>query len=117
MSCIIEKYAASFDPESVIDYGRNWGDAADGIAGWLHENEVITSSLWAITAENEEVPTLILGPQGDGISASEKITFIFLQGGTEGVSYKLTNIINTYDNDTALFRKERKSGLLLCVSK
>ena len=117
MSCIIDKYEAHFDPKSLIDYGRNWGDAADGTPGWLHKNEVITSSLWKITADNEDPPALVLGPQGNGIDTAEKATYIFLQGGTEGIVYKLTNTIDTYDNDTALVRRERRSGLVLCVSK
>jgi len=112
----LQQYKLVHDPDSILDYGRNWGDALDGTKGWLHEDELIVTSDWFITADKEAIPTLIQSAQGTGISDDKKITAIFVQGGTPGVVYKLTNEITTLEDATSI-RTERKTGLLFCCTK
>jgi len=116
-NCIIEKYPAIFDPDADLDYGRNWGDAEDGTIGWLQPNESIVGSVWEITADLEATPTLVVSSQSSGIDTTGKITFIFLKGGTEGVTYMLSNIITTNDSGSGASRKEKRSGLIYCCRK
>jgi len=113
----IEKYDAIFSPGSEIDYGRNWGDAANGDLGWLQPNEIITLSDWTITSNQEKAPTLVLGSQGEGIDTDGKITFIFVTGGTEGISYYLSNSVTTNDADSGVVRKETRTGIVYCCKK
>lgn len=108
-----QQYPGVHDPESVMDYGRNWGDAADGTKGWLLENEIIVHSIWEIASDREAIPTLIISQQGAGINSLGKITSVFLEGGTAGVVYKVTNEITTSNPDNTV-RIERKTGLLTC---
>ena len=112
----LQEYDAYKDPSSILDYGRNWGDAVDGATGYLYINEVIQESIWIITSDREKVPTLIPSEQGTGISDDKKMTAIFLEGGTPGVSYKLINEITTLDPNGNT-RTERKTGIIRCCLK
>ena len=99
-----KKYSAKKDPDSIVDYGRNWG----GSEGWLNDSETIGTSIWIITSDDEEIPTLIEESKGfDSISTS-----IWLSGGTPGLKYKLTNRILTSDN-----RLEDRTGILTVEEK
>lgn len=110
----LQIYDAEFDPDGdETDFGRNWGDAADGTPGYLHDDEDIIISSWEITADKEAVPTLIMSGQGKGISDDKKSTAIFLIGGTHGVKYQLTNEITTVDAGAAN-RTARKTGIIIC---
>lgn len=84
-----KKYKAKKDPDSTIDYGRTWG----GDKGFLSEFELITDSVWFISCAKEETPTLI--EVSSGISVDGKDTSVWLTGGTIGLSYDLTNRIET----------------------
>lgn len=112
----LQIYPAEFHPDSDVDYGRNWGDAEDGTKGWLNADEVITDSVWVITADKEEVPTLIESPTGKGIAADGKSTAIYLTGGTVLVDYKLSNSIITLDG-LGVVRKETRTGVIRCRNK
>jgi len=112
----LQEYDAIKDPESELDYGRNWGDACDGSKGWLYINEVIQTSDWFISCNREIPATLVISPQGTGISDDRKTTAVFLEGGTAGLSYKLTNEIQTLDPNGNV-RTERKSGIIRCCDK
>jgi len=112
----IQEYDAVKDPDDVIDYGRNWGDSLDGDKGWLHDGELIHLSTWEITSDKEPEPTLEIDGQGSGISSDQKITSVFLKGGTSGVAYKLTNTIITLDNNAAN-RKASKTGIIKCCEE
>ena len=50
--------------------------------------------------------------QGNGISIDKKSTAIWLEGGTAGVSYNLTNRI-----ETNLTRKEDATGIVVVEEK
>lgn len=100
----IQKYSACFDPDEIKDYGRTWQDR-------LATDELITVSTWVITCDDEAIPTLIENAQGTGISADQKSTSIFLEGGTAEYVYELTNFIETTD-DAGDTRKYNKSGLI-----
>jgi len=112
----LQQYSDPKDPDSDLDYGRNWGDAEDGTPGWLLEGEEITTSDWIITADKEPIPTLIESSQGTGISTDKTITNIFLLGGTPGVNYKLTNTITTLAKNGAI-RLEDRTGIIVCCVK
>lgn len=112
----LQKYDAIKDPDSILDYGRNWGDACDGSKGWLYINEVIQTSDWEITATREKTPTLVISAQGTGISDDRKMTAVFLEGGTAGVTYKLLNKITTLDPNGNI-RTEVRTGLIFCCNK
>ena len=108
-----KKYKAPKDPDSTVDYGRMWGDNLDtGEKGWLGENEEIISSVWLISSSREEIPTLVEASQGNGISVDKKSTAIWLEGGTAGFSYNLTNRI-----ETNLTRKEDATGIVVVEEK
>lgn len=112
----IQEYTAVKDPQSEIDYGRNWGDACDGTKGWLYINEVIQDSDWIIQCNKEKVPTLKISDQGTGISDDRRSTAVFLIGGTPGLSYKLINEIKTID-PAGNNRIERMTGIIRCCHK
>ena len=112
----LQEYDAVKDPESILDYGRNWGDAWDGAKGWLYINEVIQTSIWQISCTREKVPTLIISEQGTGISDDRRTTAVFLEGGTAGLSYKLINEITTIDPN-GNHRTERMTGIVRCCRK
>jgi hypothetical protein len=105
----IKKYPAPKDPNSVIDYGREWG----GIKGWLGETEEINVSNWIITCEDEEAPTLKINVAlGFGIFPGGKDTFVWLEGGTIDLEYNLTNRITTNEN-----RTEDRTGIITVTEK
>jgi len=111
----LPEYDAIKDPASELDYGRNWGDACDGSKGWLYINEVIQTSNWIISCRKEANPTLVISSQGTGISDDRKTTAVFLEGGTAGLSYSLTNEIKTLDPNGNI-RTERKTGIIKCCN-
>lgn len=106
-----KKYSAKKDPDSDLDYGRNWGATVDD-AGWLQETETITTSMWIITSETEQTPTLIMSTGGQHISPDGKSTSIWFEGGTAGVSYNITNRITTDQG-----RTEDRTGILTVEEK
>ena len=109
-------YPTTHDPDSLEDYGRNWGDSADGEKGWLRDGENIIISEWEITADQEDVPTLVISGQGTGISIDRTMTSVFLSGGTNGVTYKLTNTVTTYEDNLGN-RVCTRTGLLTCCER
>jgi len=104
----IQKYSAIKDPNSIVEYGRNWG----GTDGWLASNETITTSNWYITSDEEDIPTLAINITGSGISVDELSTSVWLEGGTDGVKYKLTNRITTSQG-----RTEDRTGIITVREK
>jgi len=96
-----QKYSAKKDPDSVVDYGRNWTD-------WLGDTDTITTSIWLIQAEDEAIPSLV--EDSNGYDATH--TSVWLSGGAEGVVYQLTNRITTVES-----RTEDRTGLLTVEHK
>lgn len=68
------------DPDSDLDYGFDWANDP-----WLTAGETITTSTWTVPAG------LTKGTE----SNTNGITSVFISGGTEGVSYTVTNRIVT----------------------
>lgn len=66
------------DPDAVLDYGFDWSD-------WLATGEVITTSTWSVTT----------GLTKDSDSSNDTATTIWVNGGTAGLSYTITNHIIT----------------------
>ena len=113
----LQKYEAKKDPDSIIDYGRNWGDNPEtGAKGFLGPSEEIVTSEWFITSDTEDPPTLLIAAAGTGISDDLKSTSVFLEGGTAGIYYKLTNRIVTYD-ENSINRQEEMTGIIYCCHK
>jgi len=113
----LQEYEAAKDPDSIIDYGRNWGDNLEsGDKGFLGLTEEIVTSEWEITSDTENPPTLVIAEGGTGISDDLKSTSVFLKGGTSGIYYKLTNKIVTYD-DNSVNRTEEMTGVIKCCHK
>mgnify|MGYP000364116625 CR=1 FL=1 len=108
-----QKYTTCKDPDSEVDYGRNWGPSSSD-PGWLQTDEEIVSSNWVITETTgvEPVPTLIVGAQGESIAIDKKSTLIWLEGGTVGLSYSLENTITTDQG-----RVEQRTGILQIAEK
>jgi|DEB0MinimDraft_3_1074331.scaffolds.fasta_scaffold05934_3 hypothetical protein len=71
------------DPDAVLDYSIDWND-------WLVGGEKITSSTWIVPS----------GITQDSASATDYVTTIWFSGGTEGVTYRVTNRIVTDDGRT-----------------
>lgn len=114
----IDVYEVTKHPESELDYGRNWGDNQEtGKKGWLEEGEVIIESEWFIAADRETPPTLVEGQEGTGISAEGTITAIYLEGGTPGIQYTLSNRITALNSSTGITRIEQKEGIINCCVK
>jgi hypothetical protein len=88
------------DPDSIIDYGCDWGDAAVG--PWLATGETITTSTWIVPAGLVSVSE----------SNTTTATAIFLSGGVIGTTYTLTNRIVT-----SAGRTEDRSMLIACAPK
>lgn len=111
----MQVYDAEHDPQNISDYGRNWGDTCDGKLGWLNSNdkEEIVDSKWEISCKRQKTPSLVISDQGSGISESKTITNVFVEGGTSGLKYLLTNVINTVDNN-GLKRTHSKTGIVNC---
>lgn len=72
------------DPEAVLDYSIDWSD-------WLGA-DVISSSTWTVPS----------GITKDSDSSTATVAIIWLSGGTDNTSYKLTNKIVTVAGRTAL---------------
>jgi len=110
----VEEYTSYKHPDSDLDFGRNWGDnPVTEEPGWLHDDEVIINSVWALDSLEEEPITLEVASQGTSISADGKMTSIFLKGGTANTQYILTNTVITRDNN-GITRTEVKEALLNC---
>jgi len=111
----IDVYTISKHPDSEIDYGRNWGNnALTGDAGWLQEGETIIESTWEITADRENPSTLVEASEGTGIFLNGTITGIYLEGGTPGIQYTLTNRITATNSVKGTTRIEKKAGVINC---
>lgn len=74
------------DPDAKLDYGIDWSD-------WLADGETISSSAWTVPSGLAEATGLPEGVPVKGISGSR--AFIWLQGGTAGTTYTVTNRITT----------------------
>lgn len=70
------------DPDSVLDYGRDWTEELDG--------DTIDTSSWALDPDNVDAALVI---ENDDHDAST--TIVWLSGGTVGVEYTVTNHITT----------------------
>lgn len=92
--------APNKDPDSIIDYGTDWGNAEYG--SWLADGETIVTSSWV-------VPT---GLTSVSESNTTTETAIFLSGGTVGETYTLTNRVTT-----SAGRTEDRSMLIKCSEK
>lgn len=112
----VDVYSVSKHPDSIIDYGRNWGNnPVTGDKGWLEEGERIIDSTWEITADRENPPTLIPNvTEGAGINTAGTITGIFLEGGKAGIQYTLTNRIVAVNAETGTTRIEKRAGIINC---
>lgn len=82
---IVEK-----DPDAVVDRTINWA-SADGTndggstdTGWL-QGDTISTSTWIVDT----------GITQDSDSSTTKLATIWLSGGTDGISYEVTNRITT----------------------
>lgn len=71
------------DPAATLDYGFDWTE-------WLATDEIIDESTW-------DVPTGLT--KGD-TESGEKVTLVWLSGGTAGRSYQCTNRISTNQDRT-----------------
>jgi hypothetical protein len=87
--------APNKDPDSIIDYGCDWGD-------WLATAETIITSVWIL-------PT---GLTSFSEAATTTTTAIYLSGGVVGTKYNLTNRITTTGS-----RTEDRSMLIFCFNK
>lgn len=67
------------DPQAVLDYKFDWGP-------WL-QNDTIATSTWIVDSGIDIVPA--------SESFDTTTTTVFLQNGTEGNNYSLTNRITT----------------------
>jgi hypothetical protein len=114
----IEKFEAPVAPNTRTDYGIHWGKDAEGNPGFLYEKEVITNSTWVITCDREAPSLLVIADNGTatGISQNQQSTVVYVEGGTAGLWYKLTNTIQTLASDGTI-RKETKTGLVYCFEK
>lgn len=74
-------------PTAHLDYSFDWGS-------WLAENETITAADWAIASEGEavlgDVPPVDAGHSHTGAFAT-----IWVDGGTQGATYRLSCSITT----------------------
>lgn len=82
-----------------LDWSFNW-------SSWL-AGDTISGSLWEITSDKEAVPTLTIGPTPPSIDGTNTKTFVWVQGGTPNVIYKLINTVTT-----AAGRKQSRSILV-----
>lgn len=72
------------DPDAVIDFKRDWSD-------WLATNETITASSWIASSDDITM---------DSDTNTTVDATVWLSGGTDGASYKLTNRITTNQGRT-----------------
>lgn len=73
------------DPDAFLDYGVRWA-----ARGWLSEGETITTSEWSEVEPAETGGVTKESPGNDGST-----TVIWLRGGVEYHTYKITNHITT----------------------
>lgn len=71
------------DPQAVLDYQCNWAD-------WLPTGDTITASSWAVDS----------GITADSHSNTTTTATVWLSGGTDGQSYRVTNHITTAQGRT-----------------
>lgn len=76
------------DPGAHLDFGFDWANPADP---WLAAGETITDSTWTITGPDS---ALVKGSSG----VSGGATTVWLDGGTAGSDYEVTNRITTSAN-------------------
>lgn len=69
------------DPDAKLDFGINWSD-------WLADGETISSSAWA-------VPSGITQSSSPAPTNTTNTTTIWLEGGSAGTTYTVTNRITT----------------------
>ncbi len=78
------------DPSEVLDYSIDWDRSAASSAagtGWLASGETITVSTWTVPVgitQTTPAPSITAGK-----------TTIWLSGGTNSVTYTLTNHVTT----------------------
>ena len=72
------------DPDEILDYGLDW-------TNWLDGDEISTSTWKTIEPLTSPPLEYVSGSE----SASTTNTLVFVSGGKEGVTYKLTNAITT----------------------
>ncbi len=70
-------------PSALLDYSFNWSD-------WLSTDETIADSTWVVE-DIDGQPTI----EDDGLDADAVIATVWLSGGTDGASYRVTNSITT----------------------
>lgn len=73
------------DPDAHVDFGFDWSQ-------WLKAGDTISSSEWILDPANTDEDLEI---ENDTHTASG--TVVFVTGGTVGVSYSITNRIETAD--------------------
>lgn len=72
------------DPDSYLDYSVDWSD-------WLDDSDDIATSTWTIETITGDTAPLTT----DANSKANGITTIWLDGGTAGNNYRVTNTITT----------------------
>jgi hypothetical protein len=85
------------DPSAVLDYSVDWTD-------FLQTAETIATSTWVVPS----------GITKDSDSTEDKITTIWLSGGTVNKSYELINRITT---DNAPARIDERTMIICIVNK
>lgn len=87
------------DPDDVLDYGRDWSDA-------LETDETVVDSTWFISGKDAALTAV----SGSSAFAGQQ-TVIWLQAGTAGALYTLTNKITT--SSTPIARVLERSFTIL----
>lgn len=92
------------DPDAHLDFGEDWGtgttyDIVDKhgnptgktiTADWLEAGEMITTSAWLVTGPDNSLTT-----SSPSVSVDGKTTTVWVDGGTVGQTYQLTNRVTT----------------------
>lgn len=73
------------DPDELLDFTLNWGKELPRL------NDEIFESWWRV--ENDPENTLVI--DSDGIYGQDFKTYVWLSGGTPGVTYDVVNTIET----------------------
>jgi hypothetical protein len=77
------------DPNERLDWTRDWSD-------WLPEGDSLDSSEWIVVFEDDDpAPLEIMDEVGFEATFDETTSTVWLQGGTLGTSYEVTNRITT----------------------
>ena len=76
------------DPDEVLDYSFDWSE-------WLSDGDIIVNSMWIVDGTDLDLSSDQL-PSYDDTS-----TTVWLEGGTLGANYHLTNRITTADERIA----------------